>query len=1090
MKKSFLALVLSLVFTASLYAADAIDDEAKLLRYPNTSETSVTFNYAGNIYVAPIEGGYASRITNSEGIEQMPRFSPDGKTIAFIGEYDGNPEIYTISKNGGVPFRVTYSMDIPNVADRQGPDKIIMHWSADGKDIIYRSRMESWNVLTGKLYRTAASGYGLPVDIPVPRGGFCHLSKDGNKMAYNRIFREYRTWKRYRGGQADDIWIYDFKTKDLKNITNNPAQDIIPMWAGNKIYYLSDRTNTMNLYCYDLTTEQTRQITNFNDYDVKFPSLGHSHIAFENGGIIYTMSLANEEVKPINIKIIDDYITARPSIINVSNRISTFDVSPDAKRGLFNARGEIFVVPVKDGIAHNITNTSGVHERNAAWSPTGEWIAYNSDKTGENEIYIIKPNGTDETQLTKNTKCYRYGITWSPDGKKLINSDNMRNLSFIDISSKKETIIFTSKTYAVRDAVWSPDSKWIAYSFTDENTSMSVINLYSLEQNKTYKITNDFYSCNNPEFSKDGKYLFFVSDRDFNAVVSEIEWNFAYFNLTRIYGLCLQDTLKSPFLNCIDYDNSNIADSKKENKESSNNKTDEVSNIRIDVDNIIDRIFVLPVKRGEYYGLTAAKDNKLYYIASRDSKRNLYYYDFNNMKEVEVGNYSAFAFTPDCKNVMFRSNRDYYINKSVDKFSTSDGKLDISSLEMNLDRQAEWKQVFTESWRHFKHFFYDKNMHGVDWDQMYKKYSALLPYVSHRSDLTYIIGEMIGELNAGHAYVTGGEMPSVKKVGIGLLGIDLELDNSAKTYRIKKILKGENWNGSLRSPLTEPGLNVKVGDYILEIDGIKLTPEVNPYKYLVNKANKFVTLKISSNSKASNAREIYVKTIAREDDLRYFNWIEERRHIVDSITNGRIAYIHVPDMGVDNGLNWFAKQFYPQTRRDGLIIDDRYNGGGNVSPMIIERLKRELVIAKIGRNSSVVGTNPDAVMTGPIVCLINEQSMSDGDLFPFQFKQLNLGPVIGKRSWGGVVGIYGSLPLLDGSSINKPEVANFGAKSGNWELEGVGMIPDIEVDNHPGKEYEGIDEQLLFAIKKIYELIPTNPKTQIPVVPKYPLKNK
>lgn len=1073
--------LISLSSNAQIFSSS---EASKLMRYPNTSKTEITFNYAGDIYVAPLQGGYALRLTSSEGIEQMPRFSPDGNTIAFVGEYDGNPEIYTIPKTGGTPFRVTYSMDMADVADRQGPDKIIMQWTNDGKEIVYRSRMESWSVLTGKLYKTLANGGGLPQDIPVPRGGFCSLSPDGNKMAYNRIFREYRTWKRYRGGQADDIWIYDFKTQDLKNITNNPAQDIIPMWAGDKIYFLSDRDDIMNIFCYDIPTGNTRKITNFSKYDVKFPSLGAEHISFENGGLLYVIKLSTEEMQIVNIKIVDDFLTARSRFINVKDRISGFDIDPNGKRGLINARGEIFVVPTKNAVISNLTKTSGVHERDAVWSPNGDFIAYVADNTGANEVYIMQPNGENKTQLTKNTECYRYGIVWSPDSKKILNSDNMRNLSIIDIASKTEKVIFTSRTYAIQEASWSPDSKWVVYSYMNDTTNMRVLNLYSIDQNKAYKISDDFYNTSSPVFSKNGKYLFFVSDRDFKPKVSSVEWNYAYLEMSRIYGICLQDTLESPFLKFVNYDAEKDEKTKLTKKEKEALKN---ADLQIDTENILDRIFVLPVATSRYFGLTSVEE-KLYYVRMQDNNMKLYNFDFNDLEENEVGDYTAYSFSPDGKNVMFRSGKDYYINKVTEKFNTKTGKLDLTDLTMFLEPKEEWAQVFDESWRHFKYFFYDPNMHGVDWEAMRQKYAELLPYVSHRTDLTYIIGEMIGELNAGHAYVTGGEMPKVEKIGIGLLGIDLELDKSASAYKIKKILKGENWDASLRSPLTEPGLNVEAGDYILEIDGVKLDASVNPYKYLVNKVNTFVTLKISKSSSGSDSREVVVKTIPSEEQLRYFNWIEEKRHIVDSLTNGRIAYIHVPDMGVGNGLNWFAKQFYPQVSREGLIIDDRYNGGGNVSPMIIERLKRELVIAKIGRNSKVVGTNPSAVMTGPMVCLINEQSMSDGDLFPFQFKSLNLGPVIGKRSWGGVIGIYGSLPLLDGSSIHKPEVSNFDAKTGQWVLEGVGMEPDIEVDNHPGKEYSGIDEQLLFGIKKVLELIPTNKKTQIPDVPAYPIK--
>jgi tricorn protease len=1080
MKK--LIILITLLVPVFLYAQNT--DETRLLRYPNTSDKNITFTYGGNIYIAPINGGLATKLTSHIGIEQISRFSPDGNMIAFIGQYDGNQEIYTIHINGGTPRRVTYSMDQPDIADRQGPDKIIMQWSTNGKQIIYRSRMETWNVLTGKLYKINANGSELPVDIPVPKSGYASLSPDGNKMAYNRIFREYRTWKRYRGGQADDIWIYDFNTKELTNITNNSAQDIIPMWAGNKIYYLSDRENRMNLYCYALDTKETRKITDFKEFDVKFPSLGKNHISFENGGYLFTMQLDNEEIKQLRIKVIDDEITSRTELVDVSKRISNFTLAPDGKRALIETRGEIFIVPStipnEQSVTTNITNTSGIHERNATWSPNGEWIAYISDKTGTEEIWLMRPNGSSQTQLTKvkhvDSGAYRYELLWSPDSKYLLNADNTRNLNLIDVVARTEKVIFHSATYTPRDFSWSPDNKWIAYSMVNPQ-NIGIINLYSLKDEKSYQVTNEFYSSESSVFSRDGKYLFFCSDRDFNARINSLEWNHAYLEMAKIYGICLQKDANSPFMLFTDYNVPPVEEKKLSKKEK---EIIEKADMIVDLENIEDRIFVLPVPVSNYHNLTTT-EKKLYYV--RDGT--LFNFDFDDLKENEVGKYTSYTFTPDGKNVMFRSENDYYINKLAEKFNTKNGKLDLSGLKKNLNRKEEWKQVFNESWRHFAQFFYAPNMHGVNWVAERNKYAQLLSYVTHRTDLTYLIGELIGELNTGHCYVTGGEMPEVKKVGIGLLGIDLVYDVSAKMYKINKILQGQNWDNELRSPLTEPGLNVKTGNYIIAIDDMVLTQEINPYSYLVGKINSIVKLTLKS---MTGTTDVFVKTIANESELRYYNWVEERRHIVDSVSNGRIGYVHIPDMGARHGLNWWAKYFYPQARKEGMIIDDRYNGGGNVSPMIIERLRRVLNMAKIGRNSESVFTIPSSVMTGPMVCLINEQSMSDGDMFPFQFKDNNLGPVIGKRSWGGVVGIYGSLPLLDGSSINKPEVANFGAKSGNWELEGVGMIPDIEVDNHPAKEYAGVDEQLLFAIDKILELMKTNTKPKVPAIPKYPIK--
>lgn len=1073
------------MFFVCLKLANA--DETKLLRYPNSSKTHITFTHGGNIYICPIVGGLAYKLTSDIGIEQMSRFSPDGNTIAFMGQYDGNLEIYTLPITGGVPKRVTYSMDQPDIADRQGPNKIIMQWSSDGKQVIYRDRKDSWNVLVGKLYKSNVDGSGLPVEIPVPRSGYASLSPDGKKMAYNRIFREFRTWKRYRGGQADDIWIYNFETKELTNITNNPAQDIIPMWAGDKIYYLSDRTDKMQLYSYDLTTKQTKQITNFEEYDVKFPSLGAEHIAFENGGKIYLMSLKDESVTPVDIQIIDDGVLQRTELKDVSDRIRNFDVEPNGNRALFCARGEIFVVPStynkEKSITYNLTNTSGVHEREAAWSPNGAAIAYISDKTGYDEIYTMLPNGEKVEQVTTGNKSYRYSVLWSPNSKYILTSSNDRNLNLVDMITKSEKIIYNSPTYSVSILAWSPDSKWIAYSVSNDE-EYNIVYLYSLKDGKSYQVSNSFYNSGDVCFSTDGKYLLFTSDRDFNPRISSVEWNFSYSQMSRIYGVCLAQDSPSPVASFIDYNKPKDTNEVKTKKLSKKEKEIIASEDNIiDINGLQDRLFVIPVSTANYGNLTA-REGKLYY-KRYGANGGVYCYNFAKNEEEKVNDLTSYTFTPDGKYVIFGSGTDFYLNKMNEKFNTKEGKLDLSGLKMNLNHTEEWMQVFNESWRHFEQFFYDKNMHGVDWNKMKERYGALLPYISHRTDLTYIIGEMIGELNAGHAYVTGGEMPKVKEVGIGLLGIDLLYDSTAKLYKIQKVLKGENWDEQLRSPLTEPGMEVKAGDYIVKIDDEYLHYDKNPYANLVGKVNQIIKLTIKSDNKQY---DLFAKTIANEAELRYYNWVEERRHIVDSVTNGRIGYVHIPDMGVGHGLNWFAKQYYPQTRKEGMIIDDRYNGGGNVSPMIIERLRRELSLAEAGRNSNTVFGKPDKTMAGPMVCLINEQSMSDGDLFPFQFKDMGLGPVIGKRSWGGVVGIYGSLPLLDGSSINKPEIAHFSAKTGQWVLEGVGMTPDFDVDNHPAKEYEGIDEQLLFGIQKVLEMIPENKKPQMPKIPPYPIK--
>ncbi|GAB1372206.1 S41 family peptidase [Candidatus Kapaibacterium sp.] len=924
----------------------------------------------------------------------------------------------------------------------------------------------------------------MPEQLPIPRGGFASLSPDNSKIAYNRIFREYRTWKRYSGGQADDIRIYDLKTGASENITNNKFQDIIPLWSGNKVYYLSDKDFTMNLFCYDLSTKQTKKITDFKEFDVKFPSLGKNHIAFENGGYIYLMDLATEQIKKLDIIIQSDFATIRPKLENLKNRISNADLSPNAKRALISARGNIYSVPASKGNIENLTNEQGVHNRSAVWSPDGKWIAYISDKSGNDEIYLMKPDGSDKMQLTTNGKFYRYNIKWSPDSKMLLTYDNTRAFTMIDIVTKKQTQITKGKIWNISDFEWSPDSKWIAYvDYPD--SKIGQIWIYSIQQNKAYPVTSPMYSSYSPKFSPGGRFLLFLSDRNFQPSMGNFEYNFQYTHMTNVFGLTLQDTTVNPFA-IFENDSEPAEDDEKKKRD----KKDDIPLVNIDFSNIQERVFKLPTPAGVYSNIIPVKSHKLYYLRDeKDKPRSMYYYDMTTKEEKEVGNIGNFAISNDEKNIFFRSGSDYYITKLSEKITPKEGKLELDQLQTLVDKRAEWKQVFNESWRHFRDFFYDPNMHGYNWDSIRIKYEPLLNHVTHRNDLTYIIGEMIGELDAGHAYVSGGDMPKLKEVKTGLLGADFEYNSAAKSYKIKKIFKGMNWENGIRSPLTEPGLNISEGDYILEIDGQKLDAETTPYTALVNKANKFVKVKFSNNADGSNPKTLDIKTIDDERTLRYFDWVENNRRKVDSATGGKIGYIHIPDMMPNNGLNWFVRYFYPQLNKEGLIIDDRYNGGGNVSPMIIERLRRELVIAKYARNMETVLTNPDAVMTGPMVCIINEMSMSDGDLFPYQFKTLGLGPVIGKRSWGGVIGIYGSLPLLDGSSVNRPEVANFGA-DGKWVLEDVGMVPDVEVDNDPWQEINGNDQQLNYAIKTVLELQKTDKKPKLPKIPQLPNKKE
>lgn len=1092
MKKYFILTAVLIIF----FNAFSQIDEAKLLRFPAIFGNQLIFTYAGDLYTVSAQGGIARKLTSFEGYEMFARFSPDGKFIAFTGEYDGNREVYLMSSEGGEPKRLTYSATLnrDDVADRMGPNNIVMGWKNDGKHIVFRSRMREFNDFKGQLYLASIEG-GIPDQLPLPRGGFCSFSPDDKKLAYNRVFREFRTWKRYRGGMADDIWIYDFQTKKTENITNNPAQDIIPMWIGNKIYFLSDRDENkrMNLFVYDLNTKQTKQLTFFKDYDIKFPSNSRESIVFENGGYIYKFDIANEKYEKISIKIANDLVTGRNQLIDASKYITNYEISPDGKRALFGARGDIFTVPEKYGNIRNLTQTPGVHERNSLWSPDGKYIAYISDASGEDEIYIMQAdqNGSSE-QLTFNSDTYKYQIIWSPDSRKIMWADKKLRLRYVDIQTKKVTDVAQAEEWEFSDYNWSPDSKWITYS-KPEVESMSKIYIFSVESGKTFEVTDGWYTSTKPVFSSDGKYLFFVSDRDFNPIYGRTEWNHIYLDMSRIYLITLNKDIKSPF----EPKSDEVEIPKQEEKQNKDVKSKDQKGtqpekkeiqVKIDFDGIKNRIAALPIDPADYRNLASVGD-KLYYIkrSSKDTINYLKMFEFDKLKETELGNIDGFEISANGKKMLVSKDKRYAIIELPSSKLEIKDYLNTSPMEMFVDRKAEWKQIFNECWRQMRDFFYAPNMHGVDWKAVKANYEPLVEYVNHRADLTYIIGEMVGELNAGHAYVGGGDVPSPKRIQTGLLGAQVEKDPASQYFRIKKILKGENWTKNIRSPLTEIGVNAREGDYILAVNGKSTKNMVDIYESLVNTVGKQVKLKINSQPKEQGSREVVVIPIADESGLYYYNWVQNNLAKVEKATNGKVGYIHVPDMGV-TGLNEFVKYFYPQLRKKALIIDVRGNGGGNVSPMLIERLRREIAMFTFARNT-IATPDPEAMIWGPKVCLLDEFSASDGDLFPYRFKKYKLGKLIGKRSWGGVVGIRGTLPLLDGGYLMKPEFSRYDDEGKGWIIEGEGVEPDIYVDNDPAKEFEGIDEQLDKAIEVILEELKTQEKQILPIPP-YPDKSK
>ncbi len=1077
------SMIFLLAFFAGMFTTQAQEESARLMRFPAIHGDQIVFSYAGDLYTVDAEGGTARRITSHKGYEMFPRFSPDGSKIAFTAQYDGNTEVYVMDSEGGSPKRLTYTATLSrdDVADRMGPNNIVMDWTPDGEYIIFRSRNKSFNAFQGDLYKISADG-GMPQQLPLPKGGFCSYSPDAQKLAYNRIFREFRTWKHYRGGMADDIWIHDFNTHETKAITDHKGQDIIPMWKDQSVYFVSDRNWRMNLYRYDLQSEELEQLTDFEKYDVKFPSIGPEQLVFEKGGYLYKMDLQTHQTEQVPVQISNDMLASRHEIIDASEHIQGAGLSPQGKRVTFTARGDVFSVPASEGITYNLTESSGAHDREAKWSPDGDHIAYISDQSGEYEIYLQEQQGKkDPVQLTDHATTYKYALEWSPDSKKILWSDAEFRLKYINTQTREVTLVDTSKYGEIRHYSWSPDSRWITYSKQADN-DMSVVWVYNTKSGEKFKVTDGWYSSSNASFSSDGKYLVFGSQRTFDPVYSRVEWNYAYKDMEKIYLVTLQKSTPSPFQP--KNDEVKGENGPKASAENENGKEDEEVKVQIDREGLQNRIEALPVEPSSY-GNIRAIGNRIYYnqYDSDNHSTSLKVFDLEKEKETTLGEGMQYTISPKNTRMLVKKGKQYAVidlpSSKIDMKET----VDLSNMKVRVDRKKEWRQIFNESWRQYRDFFYVENMHGVDWKQMKERYSELLPYVNHRNDLTYVIGLMISETNVGHAYIQSGDRPEPERLKTGLLGAELSQDESGY-YRIDRILEGANWSKELHSPLQSVGVEISEGDYILEVNGNSVKGTSDIHRMLVGKADEMVELRVNDEPSLEGSHTEIITPRGNESELYYYNWVQDNIETVNEKTNGQVGYIHIPDM-ITHGLNEFVEHFYPQLNKKALIIDDRGNGGGNVSPMIIERLRREITRANMRRNVDEPSYTPSKMMRGPMVLLIDHYSASDGDLFPYSFKKHDLGTVIGTRTWGGVVGITGSLPFIDGGSLRIPQFASYSAEQSRWIIEGHGVEPDITVENDPYKAYQGIDQQLNKAIEVIKEKIEKNyePLPEIPEAP-------
>lgn len=1086
-----------------LFASD-VAAQTKLLRFPDIHGDKVVFCYAGDLWLAPSTGGTATRLTAHPGLELFPKFSPDGAWIAFTGQYDGDEQVYVMPAAGGEPKQLTFYPARGPLPARWGYDNQVYGFTRDGKSVLFRSLRDGWTLTDTRLYTVDIAG-GAPTPLPMPVSGGGDLSPGGSQAVYSPLTRDFRTWKRYEGGWAQDLFIFDFATKKLEPVSNSPRTERDPMWIGNHIYFVSDRDGTLNLFSFDLESKKTEQLTRNTQWDVRWASRGDDgEIVYELDGELQVFDTKTGQNHAISIRVPDDGVSSRASRVAAGDDIEGIGLAPKGERVLFSARGDVFSAPIEKGVVRNLTDSSNAHDRLAIWSPDGAKVAFVSDKSGEEEIWLVAQDGSDKAvQLTKDSKVRKNAMRFSPDGKKIAVDDKDGRLWSVDVASGAATEIAHDLGGSVSDYSWSPDSAWLAFSLADSNGYRSIW-IAGGGDAKLHRVTDELFNESEPTWDPSGDYLYYLSDREFAPQLMGLEWNFCVNRTTCVYALALRKDVKHPFPPESDEvaiqkaGDAKTADAKSDAKpdaKSTDAAKDAAKPVTIDFDGLAGRVVRVPVPADNYDGLSANKDTLFfvksgapYYGREGESKPTLLAFSKKERKVSTLADVCrGYAMSYDGAKILVRADGGFALYDANAK--GKDSKKEVSTSGLFCDRvpKDEWRTVFHEVWRRYRDYFYVTNMHGYDWEALRKQYEPLLAHVAHRADLNYVLGEMIAELNVGHAYVTGGDWEKPERHGVALFGGRLELDKATSRYKLAKILRGQNEEDRYRSPLTEVGVDIAVGDYVLAIDGQELSPTEDPYRLLRDKESRPVELTVNSKASLEGARKVVFKPISSESDLWYLDYVLTNRERVDKLSNGRLAYIHLPDMGA-NGIREFIKWYYGQVRKEGLIIDDRNNGGGNVSQMVIERLRRVLLGTEYPRTSEYTGTYPQVVFNGPMVCLLNENSASDGDIFPWMFKTSKLGPLIGKRSWGGVTGITDHGPLLDGGVCNVPEFGH-ADQNGQWAVEGHGVDPDIVVENDATSILAGRDPQLERAIAEAMKAVEERGK-KLPARPAAPVKTR
>ncbi len=1076
MKKIIAIVTLLLLLTA---VAGFAQDKPLLLQRPALSKSQIAFSYAGDLWTVAREGGEATRLTTGVGIEFAPIFSPDGDQIAFTGQYDGNTDVFTVPVTGGVPRRLTWHP----AAD------VAVAWTPDGKNILFRSARNSYSRFQ-RLFTIPVEG-GFETEVPLPMAHDGSYSADGTKLAYMPLAPAFDQWKNYRGGRMTKIWLVNLSDSSVMEIPRQNSNDFNPMWSGDKVYFLSDRNGRFTLFEYDARTRKVTQLIRNDGLDLKSASLGPGAVIYDQFGEVRLYDLKSGKVSKVEITINADLPSVRPRYEKVANRITNLELSPTGARAVFEARGEIITVPAEKGNPRNLTNSTGVADRDPAWSPDGKWIAYFSDESGEYALHLSPQTGLGDVRKISLGKpsSYFYSPVWSPDCKKIAFTDKRLNLWYLDIEKDSPVKVDTNtyeNPFRLMDPNWSPDSKWITYTRQLKNRLCAVF-AYALETGKSTQITDGLSDARFASFDKNGKYLYFTASTNAGPTTGWLDMSSFPHQVSRsVYVVVLKRGEASPLAPESDEEKIETEGAKPPAKPADKKEPPVVT---IDFDGISQRILALPIPARGFIGLGVAKPGILFLAEGGSGLQaqpgvTIHKFDLEKKKfDKVIEGVTAFTISANGEKMLFgQPGGRYTIAPTMTPMKPGEGVLKLDEMEVWIDPKAEWKQMYHETWRIQRDFFYDPGLHGLDYEGTVRKYEAYLGGVAHREDLNYLFREMLGNMSVGHHNAGGGDAPQPNQVQTGLLGCDFKIENGR--YRFAKVYNGENWNPQLRAPLTQPGVDVKEGEYLLAVNGRDVRATDNVYSFFEGKANKQVLIRVGPNPDGSNSREVTVVPVASDTPLRNLDWIEGNRRKVDQLSGGRLAYVYLPDTG-GGGYTNFNRYYFSQIDKEGAVIDERFNGGGTAADYIIDYMRRPLMNRWATREGEDFAT-PSASIYGPKAMIVNEYAGSGGDLMPWLFRKSGIGPLVGKRTWGGLVGIYDYPQLIDGGGVTAPRVAFYNLQ-GEWDVENYGTPPDVEIDFDPAAWRKGRDTQLEKAIEVVLAELKKKPlpKQKKPAFPNY-----